>query len=92
MVHVKWNLQCFFLPMVAMHGLLDFGTDKNAFVATGTFGFSVPLATLKKTVGSFDGAWSSGRGTLLLFAQIELTHITHFTDNAMEVSLVYQSV
>ena len=53
-----------FLPMVAMHGLLDFGTDKNAFVATGTFGFSVPLADLKKTVGSFDGAWSSGpRGT-----------------------------
>ena len=37
-----------FLPMVAMHGLLDFGTDKNAFVATGTFGFSVPLAALKK--------------------------------------------
>ena len=37
-----------FLLMVAMHGLLDFGTDKNAFVATGTFGFSVPLAALKK--------------------------------------------
>ena len=33
--------------MVAMHGLLDFGRDKNAFVATGTFGFSVPLAALK---------------------------------------------
>ena len=30
------------------------------FVATGTFGFSVPLAALKKTVGSFDGACSSG--------------------------------
>ena len=29
---------------------------------------------------------------LLTFAQIELTHITYFTDNAMEVSLVYQSV
>ena len=52
-----------FLLMVAMHGLLDFGTDKNVFVATGTFGFSVPLAALKN-VGSFDGAWSSGpRGT-----------------------------
>ena len=37
-----------FLLMVAMHGLLDFGTDKNAFVATGTFGFLVPLAALKK--------------------------------------------
>ena len=37
-----------FLLMVAMHGLFDFGTDKNAFVATGTFGFSVPLAALKK--------------------------------------------
>ena len=36
-----------FLLMVAMHGLLDFGTDKNAFVVTGTFGFSVPLAALK---------------------------------------------
>ena len=36
-----------FLLMVAMHGLLDFGTDKNAFVATGTFGFSVSLAVLK---------------------------------------------
>ena len=35
-----------FSLMVAMHGLLDFGTDKNAFVATGTFGFSVPLAAL----------------------------------------------
>ena len=45
------------LLMVAMHGLLDFVTDKNAFVATGTFGFSVPLASLKKIVGSFDGAW-----------------------------------
>ena len=38
-----------FLLMVDMHGLLDFGTDKNAFVATGTFGFSVPLAALKKS-------------------------------------------
>ena len=48
-----------FLLMVAMHGLLDFGTDKNAFVATGTFGFSAPLAALK-----IIGAWSSGpRGT-----------------------------
>ena len=36
-----------FLLMVARHGLLDFGTDKNAFVVTGTFGFSVPLAALK---------------------------------------------
>ena len=49
-----------FLLMVAIHGLLDFGTDKNVFVATGTFGFSVPLAALKKTVGSFDGACSCG--------------------------------
>ena len=47
-----------------MHGLLDFRTDNNAFVATGTSGFSVPLAALKNIVGSFDGAWSSGpRGT-----------------------------
>ena len=52
-----------FLLMVAMHGLLDFGTDKNAFVATGTFGLSIPLFGLK-IIGSFDGAWSSGpRGT-----------------------------
>ena len=49
----------FFLLMVAMHGLLDFGTDKNAFVATGTFGFLVPLAALKNC-GSFDGACSCG--------------------------------
>ena len=49
-----------FLLMVVMHGLLDFGTDKNAFVATGTFGFLVPLAALKKTVDSFDGACSCG--------------------------------
>ena len=48
-----------FLLMVAMHGLLDFGSNNNAFVAIGTFGFSVPSATLK-IVGSFDGAWSSG--------------------------------
>ena len=33
--------------MVAMHGLLDFGTDKNGFVAAGTVGFSVPLVALK---------------------------------------------
>ena len=37
-----------FLLMVAMHGLLDFGTDKNAFAVTKAFGFSVPLAALKK--------------------------------------------
>ena len=42
--------------MAAMHGLLEFGTDKNAFVAIGTFGLSVPLAVLKKISGSFDGA------------------------------------
>ena len=35
------------LLMVAMYGLLDFGTDKNAFVAAGTFGVSVHLAALK---------------------------------------------
>ena len=35
------------LLMVAMHGLLSFGSDKNAFVEIGTFGFSVPLAVLK---------------------------------------------
>ena len=28
--------------MVAMHGLLSFGSDKNAFVAIGAFGCSVP--------------------------------------------------
>ena len=37
-----------FLLMVAMHSLFDFGSDKNAFVAIGTFGFSVPLPPLKK--------------------------------------------
>ena len=36
-----------FLLMLAMHGLLDFG---NAFVATGTFGFSVSLAALKQSL------------------------------------------
>ena len=36
-----------------MYGLLDFETDKNAFVATGTFGFSVPLAALKKSLAHF---------------------------------------
>ena len=35
---------------------------------------------------------NSTRELLLPFAQIELTHITHFTYNAMELSLVYQSV
>ena len=35
---------------------------------------------------------NSTRELLLPFAQIKLTYITHFTDNAMEVSLVYQSV
>ena len=39
--------------MVAMHSQLDFGTDKNAFVATGTFGFSAPLAALKKWLAHF---------------------------------------
>ena len=39
------------LLMVAMHG----GSDKNAFVSIGTFGVSVPLAVLKKIVGSLDG-------------------------------------
>ena len=33
----------FLLMAAAMHGLLDFGSDKNAFHAIGTFGFSVPL-------------------------------------------------
>ena len=37
------------LLMVAMHGLFSFGSDKNAFVAIETFGFSVPLD------GSLDG-------------------------------------
>ena len=40
---------CGALLMAAMHGLLDFGTDKNAFVAIGTFGFLVPLAALKNS-------------------------------------------
>ena len=31
------------LLMVAMHGLLNFGSDKNAFIAIG---FSVSLAVL----------------------------------------------
>ena len=35
---------------------------------------------------------TSTRELLLPIAQIELTYITHFTDNSMEVSLVYQSV
>ena len=39
-----------FVLMVAMHGLLNFGTYKNAFVATWTFGFSVPLAALQKSL------------------------------------------
>ena len=34
--------------MVPMHGILYFGSDKNTFVAIGTFSFSVHLATLKK--------------------------------------------
>ena len=28
-----------FLLMAAMHCLLDFGSDKNAFIAIGSFGF-----------------------------------------------------
>ena len=36
------------LLVVAIHGLLIFGLDKNAFVAIGTFGFSVPFPVLKK--------------------------------------------
>ena len=35
------------LLMAAMHGLLDYGSAKNAIE---TFGFSVPLAALKKIV------------------------------------------
>ena len=35
------------LLMAAMHGLLNFGSDNNAFVTIGTFGFSVTLAILK---------------------------------------------
>ena len=35
---------------------------------------------------------NSTRELLLPFAQIELTHIRHVTDNVMVVSLVYQSV
>ena len=35
------------LLMVAMHGLLSFGSDKNAFVAIR---FSVPLVVLKKSM------------------------------------------
>ena len=35
------------LLIVAMHGLLSFESDKNAFVAIVTFGVSVPLAVLK---------------------------------------------
>ena len=40
-----------------MHGLLSFESDKNAFVAIGTFGFSVPLAVLKNRLdgGRFGG-------------------------------------
>ena len=34
------------LLMVAMQGLLNVGSDKNAFVAIGAFGFSVPLTVL----------------------------------------------
>ena len=49
-----------FLLMVAMHNLLDFGSDKNAI---GTFGFSVLLAALN-IVGLLDGGLSEGpRGT-----------------------------
>ena len=43
-----------FLLMAATHGLLDLGSDNNAFVAIETFGFLVPLAALK-IVGSLDG-------------------------------------
>ena len=37
------------LLMAAMHGLLDFGSDKNTFVAIGTFGFSVCLSAMPDT-------------------------------------------
>ena len=36
-----------FLLMAAMHGLLDFGSDKNAI---GTFGFSVPFCVKGKVM------------------------------------------
>ena len=48
-----------FLLMVAMHGLLDFGTDKNAFVATWDIWVFSSFSCSKNIVGSFDGAWSS---------------------------------
>ena len=51
-VHVMFG----YLLMMAMHRLLSFGSDKNAI---GTFGVSVPLATLKMD-GSLDGGWFGG--------------------------------
>ena len=43
-----------YLLMVAMPGLLSFGSDNNAFVAIEAFGFSVSLTVLKID-GSLDG-------------------------------------
>ena len=47
----KWGLvEVDSLLMGAMYDLLDFESDRNAFVVIGSFAFLVPSAVLKKLI------------------------------------------
>ena len=51
-----------------MHGVLSFESDKNAFVAIGTLGFSVPLAVLKNRLDGDDFVVQGDHGRSVLIA------------------------